>query len=40
MIPNCGAIPNNYSFYFYLVGLDNLAYWMNVDNTGSTAFNL
>ncbi len=40
MIPNCGGIPTNYSFYYRLVGIDNKPYWMNVDNSGSTAFNI
>ena len=40
MISNCGGIPANYSFYYGLVGIDNVNYWMNIDNSGSTAFNL
>jgi hypothetical protein len=40
MIPNCGGIPTNYSFYYRLYGNNSIPYWMNVDNSGSTAFNL
>ena len=40
MIPNCGRIPTNYTFYENLAGNDNVKYWMNIDNSGSTAFNL
>ena len=40
MIANCGGIPTNYSFYYSLVGINNEKFWMNVDNSGSTAFNL
>ncbi len=40
MLPNCGGIPTNYSFYYRLVGIDNNHYWMNVDHSGSTAFNI
>ena len=40
MIANCGGIPTNYSFYYSLVGINNEKFWMNVDNSGGTAFNL
>jgi hypothetical protein len=33
-------MPGNYTFYQNLKGINNISYWMNIDNTGNTAFNL